>query len=61
MSIGATCTVTTSANTVVPGSVQSGARAIWELGPVQVFDGGPDGVASTPDNLLFADQGVFVP
>jgi hypothetical protein len=61
MSVGATCGVTTTANTVVPGSVQSGVRAIWELGPVQVYDGGPDGLASTADNLLFADQGVFVP
>ena len=60
-SVGATCAITTSANTVVPSSVQTGARAIWQLGPVQVFDGGPDGAASTPDNSLFAGQGVFVP
>jgi hypothetical protein len=46
---------------VLPGSVQTGARAIWQLGSVQVFDGGPDGIVSTPDNSLFADQGLFVP
>jgi acid phosphatase type 7 len=60
-STGAACAVTTSANTVLPGSVQSGARAIWQLGPVALFDGGPDGVVSTADNSLFAVQGIFVP
>ena len=59
--VGAACAVTTSANTLLPGFVESGARSIWQLGPVQVFDGGPDGVVSTEDNSLFADQGVFVP
>ena len=39
-----------------------GKRAIWQLGQVQVFDGGPDGTAATPSgNTLFAVQGVFVP
>jgi hypothetical protein len=60
-STGAACAVTTSANTVLPGSVQTGARANWQLGPVRVFDGGPDGAVSTPNNSLFADQGLFVP
>jgi hypothetical protein len=41
--------------------VESG-RSIWELGQVQVFDGGADGLASTPgDNTVFERQGVFVP
>jgi uncharacterized repeat protein (TIGR01451 family) len=60
-SIGAACAVTTSANTVVPGSVQNGSRAIWELGSVQLFDGGADGLVATADNSLFAVQGIFVP
>jgi hypothetical protein len=60
--IGGTCAISTSANTVIPGSVQSGNRAIWQLGQVQVTDGGEDGAASTPvDNTLFLKQGVFVP
>ena len=50
-----------TADAVTPGSVPEGKRSIWELGQVQVFDGGPDGVASTPGNSLFAVQGVFVP
>jgi FG-GAP-like repeat len=60
--IGSTCASTTTANAVLPGSVQAGARAVWQLDKVQVFDGGADGDADTPgDNTLYMDQGVFVP
>jgi hypothetical protein len=58
---GATCSISTSANAVVPGSVQAGKRAIWQLDRLQLFDGGPDGVVSTANNSLFEEQGVFVP
>jgi hypothetical protein len=59
---GAVCAIGTSANTLVPGSVQAGNRAIWQLGQVQVTDGGEDGIASTTtDDTLFMKQGVFVP
>jgi glucose/arabinose dehydrogenase/PKD repeat protein len=61
-STGSTCAASTSANAVVPGSVASGARSIWELGDVDVFDGGPDGDVDTPaGNTLFLTQGLFVP
>jgi hypothetical protein len=60
--VGSTCSVATSANAVVPGSVQPGQRAIWALGQILVYDGGADGLASTTaDNTLFLDQGIFVP
>jgi hypothetical protein len=60
--VGSTCSVSSAANAVLPGSVSAGQRAIWELGQVQVYDGGADGVASTAaDNTLFMDQGLFVP
>jgi hypothetical protein len=59
---GGTCSVATTANAVLPGVVPDGRRSIWELGPVTVFDGGADGIASTAsDNTLFAGQGLFVP
>jgi WD40-like Beta Propeller Repeat len=59
---GGECAVTTTANTVVPGAVVEGKRAIWELGQVSLYDGGADGVASTTaDNTLFMDEGIFVP
>ena len=59
--VGAVCSVTTSADTLSPGTAIESKRAIWELGQVQVFDGGPDGLASTADNAPFEAQGVFVP
>jgi hypothetical protein len=59
--VGSTCAVSTTANAVVPSSVQGSTRAIWELGRLEVYDGGPDGQASTQVNDLFAVQGVFVP
>ena len=60
-SIGGTCSLTSSFNAVVPGAVVQGKRAIWQLGAVEVFDGGADGVASSGPNTLFARQGIFVP
>ena len=59
--VGSTCAVTTSADAVTPGAVKEGLRSLWQLGQVQVFDGGSDGVAATTPNTLFAVQGVFVP
>jgi hypothetical protein len=59
--IGSTCSVSTSANAVVPNSVVTGQRAIWELGQVKVYDGGVGGVAGSADATLFMDQGIFTP
>jgi FG-GAP-like repeat len=59
---GSTCSVNTTANSLIPGTVRSGDRAVWQLGQVIVFDGGEDGVASTTDdNTMFMKQGIFVP
>ncbi len=61
-STGATCALNTTANTLIPGAVTFGARAIWELGHVKVNDAGPDGLVSTADGVTpFAVQGVFTP
>jgi hypothetical protein len=59
--VGAACSIETAVNALVPGAVREGDRAIWELGPVEVYDGGPDGVGATADNTLFARQGLFIP
>jgi hypothetical protein len=59
--IGASCAASTTADALVPGMVREDNRAVWELGAVEVYDGGPDGDADTPDNTLFARQGVFIP
>lgn len=61
MTIGSACSLNTTANAVVPGAIVGSARTIWQMSAVQVLDGGADGVVSTADNTLFADQAVFVP
>jgi hypothetical protein len=61
-STGADCKVTTTLDSLVPSTVIEGSRGVWQLGDVQVLDGGADGVAdTTEDNTLFERQGVFVP
>jgi subtilisin family serine protease len=59
--VGSTCAVTTTADSLVPGVLTDGNRTIWELGQVKLFDGGADGLAGTQPNTLFADEGLFVP
>jgi hypothetical protein len=59
--IGSTCSINTTADAVAAGTVKESMRAIWQLGKVNVFDGGADGLASTNPNTLFLTQGYFVP
>ena len=59
--IGSSCDASTSADTLIPGAAREGKRSVWGLGQVEVFDGGPDGLAATDDNSLFAVQGVYAP
>jgi predicted acyl esterase len=60
--IGATCLVVTSFNSIVPGAIVAGKRANWQLGQVKVFDGGSDADADTAaDNTLFMVEGIFAP
>ena len=60
-SVGGSCSLSTTFNAIVPGSVIEGKRAIWQLGQVQVYDGGQSGTAGASDATLFETQGVFVP
>jgi hypothetical protein len=59
--IGSTCALNTTADAVLPGAVRELKRTVWQLAAIQVDDGGPDGLAATPDNTTVATQGVFVP
>jgi hypothetical protein len=60
--VGSTCSIETSADAVLPGMVSENKHAIWQMGEVRIFDGGPDELASSQeDNTLFLTQGVFVP
>ncbi len=61
ISVGSTCAITTTINAVLPGAIRNGQRAIWEMGPLQVYDGGASGAAGSADATLFEDEGVFVP
>jgi PKD repeat protein/glucose/arabinose dehydrogenase len=58
---GSTCSVSTTLDAVAPGIVRERTRAIWELGQVELTDPGPDGQPGTPDDTVFARQGIFVP
>jgi hypothetical protein len=58
---GGNCSVSTSLDALVPGTVTESKRAVWQLGEVTVSDGGSDGLASTGPNTLLARQGIFVP
>jgi hypothetical protein len=59
--IGSACSLSTTADALAPGSIKEGRRTIWELGQVQVYDGGADGIASTTPNAVFLRQGIFAP
>jgi WD40-like Beta Propeller Repeat len=60
--VGSTCDVATTINSITPGEIQEGARTTWALDQVRIDDGGIDGQGATEaDNLSFVDQGVFVP
>jgi hypothetical protein len=59
---GGSCALVTTVDALVPGTVSEGKRSVWELGQIQVDDGGDDWDAETPaGNTLFMVQGLFVP
>jgi hypothetical protein len=60
-STGASCFLSTTADTLVPGMVKESARTMWQLGQIFVADGGADNVALTDPNSVFMRQGIFVP
>jgi hypothetical protein len=61
-SVGATCSTSTTADSLAPGVVVERRRAVWQLNNVKVLDGGPDGDAETPSgSQVFQVPGVFIP
>jgi hypothetical protein len=58
---GSTCSVDTTADALVPNTIKENLRTVWQLGKIEVFDGGSDGVASTEPNTRYLVQGFFVP
>jgi hypothetical protein len=59
--VGSDCSLSTTADSLAPGTILEGRRAIWQIGRARVDDAGPDGNPDTADNTVFAVQGVFVP
>jgi VCBS repeat protein len=71
------CSVSTTADAVIPGIVQEQKRAVWQLSRIEVRDGGSDGnlvaagapasgvcppaCAGNGGETLFLHQGIFVP
>jgi hypothetical protein len=60
-SIGAKCTISTSAVAVGAADASTPARAVVSISQLQLFDGGSDGINATTPNTLFAVQGLFIP
>ena len=61
-STGSTCTMRTSFNAFIPGSIKDTKRSLMEVDDLRVYDGGADGVGSTTaDNTVFLRPGVFIP
>ena len=60
--IGSTCSITTTADIGLPGTVIEIKRTIWQLGPVRGLRrrAGRTG-GHHRGNTLFAVQGVYVP
>ncbi|MGH2978100.1 MAG: hypothetical protein ACRDLQ_00500 [Solirubrobacterales bacterium] len=58
---GGLCALNTSANAIVPGTVRDGQRMLITMSGTRVTDGGPDGLAATEPNDVFAVQGIFIP
>ena len=61
VNVGSTCSVSTTADAVMPGAIVEIKRMVIELGQVKLFDGGSDGLASTAGNTLFEIQGFLAP
>jgi len=59
--IGSYCGNTTTVDALSPGIAKEGKRAIWEIGKVQLYEGGPPSSDSAWNWKPFATQGVFVP
>ena len=61
-STGGHCSAATTADAIMPGIAKEIRRAIWQLGRVEIYDGGADRDGDTTgDNTLFAVQGLFTP
>ena len=61
LAVGATCSVDTSANALIPTVVREGKQGVLSFFRVRLNDSGPDGVRGNSDDKLLAQQGIYNP
>lgn len=59
--VGAACSVNTTANSILPGMISEGRRTVLDAFVVRVEDAGVDSVLGTADDDTVAQQGLFIP
>jgi hypothetical protein len=60
--IGGTCSLVSTVDAIVPGTILESMRTVWEIGQTSVYDAGPDGnIATAGDNTIYLRQGIFIP
>jgi hypothetical protein len=58
---GSTCSVSTTADATMPGSIVAGNNMVVQTFRVLVNDSGVDGVLGNGDDRAFAQQGIYIP
>jgi hypothetical protein len=61
VNVGGTCSIVSSADAIVPGTILESMRTVWEVGQVYVKDPGPNTTLGDSDDGTFLRQGVFIP
>jgi hypothetical protein len=59
--VGSTCSVSTSADAVTPGSIREGREMVLQSFRLRLNDSGANGTRGDADDRAFAQQGVYVP
>jgi hypothetical protein len=59
--VGSTCSVSTSADAVTPGSIREGREMVLQSFRLRLNDAGANNVRGDGDDRAFAQQGVYIP
>jgi len=58
---GSSCMVSTSVDSLTPGSVNEGESMVMQSFRMRVNDSGPNGIRGDADDRNFAQQGIYIP
>jgi plastocyanin len=58
---GSNCNLATSADAILAGAVVEAKQTVVQVFRVRVNDSGADGVRGNADDVLFAQQGIYIP